>query len=84
VRAYIKDRLGKGYANAAINRELSALKWMFNLAKEASRYVGDVPHIPMLTSRDFVNNGKCASCRYRARRDRRGAAESPVEVVRIR
>ena len=53
IRAFIAERkeektqLGKTPANATINRELSALKRMFNLGKQAGKVVV-VPHIPML------------------------------------
>ena len=42
---------GRFAAKAApgeINRELAALKRLFRLAKQAGRFVGDLPHVPML------------------------------------
>ncbi len=69
VRAYIKDRLDKGYANATINRELSALKRMFKLAKQAGRFVGDVPHIPMLAEHN-VRKGFFERAQFDAVRNR--------------
>jgi integrase len=69
VRAYIADRLKDGYANATINRELSALKRMFNLAKQAGRFVGDVPYIPMLAERN-VRKGFFERAQFEAVRNR--------------
>jgi integrase len=69
VRAYVKDRLDKGYANATINRELSALKRMFKLAKQAKRFVGDVPHIPMLKETN-VRTGFFERAQFEAVRNR--------------
>jgi integrase len=51
VRAYVADRLEHGYANATINRELSALKRMFTLAMQAGKLL-QKPHIPMLVERN--------------------------------
>lgn len=50
VQAYISRRLDQDAANATINRELAALKRMFNLAARCTPpKVALVPHIPMLT-----------------------------------
>jgi integrase len=49
VNDYIDSRLEEGAANASINRELAALKAMFNLgARHTPRKVALVPYIPML------------------------------------
>lgn len=49
IRSYTMRRLDQGASNGSINRELAALKRMFNLAaKMTPPKVGRVPHIPML------------------------------------
>jgi len=49
ITRYINHRMDEGIANGTINRELAALKRMFNLgAKETPPKVDRVPHIQML------------------------------------
>jgi len=47
VKKYIAQRLATGAANATVNRELAALKRMFNLGLEAEK-IHRKPYIPML------------------------------------
>src|SRR6266571_1679313 len=50
VRAYVIHRQQEGASNGSINRELAALKRMFNLASEMTPpKIVRVPYIPMLT-----------------------------------
>lgn len=48
IRAYVEKRQGEGAQNATINRELVALKRMFNLALMAEK-LPRRPYIPTLT-----------------------------------
>lgn len=49
IKVYIERRMQEGLSNATINRELAALKRMFNLAARCSPpKVAHVPFIPML------------------------------------
>jgi integrase len=49
INKYVSARLEEGAANGTINRELTALKRMFNLgAQQTPPLVDKVPHIPML------------------------------------
>ncbi len=49
IRAYVTKRREEGASNGSINRELAALKRMFNLASEMTPpKIGRVPYIPML------------------------------------
>lgn len=53
VTTYIGDRQDAGMSNAEINRELAALKRMFNLALQQSPpKLPQKPHIPMLQERN--------------------------------
>jgi integrase len=47
IRKFIADQQSKGLANGTINRSISALRRMFNLAKSDGK-LRDVPHFPML------------------------------------
>lgn len=68
VRAYVKHRQDAGYANATINRELSALKRMFTLAIQAGKLL-QRPHIPMLVERN-VRQGFFERAQFEAVRNR--------------
>ncbi len=52
IKAYIATRQGAGAAAAQINRELAALKRMFNLAQQAEK-LPSVPYIPSLTENNI-------------------------------
>ncbi len=51
LRQYMADRQAEGYANATINRDLSALKRMFSLGLQAEK-ITQAPHIPRLDERN--------------------------------
>jgi len=64
INKYVDRRLGEGAANATINRELAALKRMFNLGREATPpKVFYVPHFPMLVE-DNVRQGFLEDVQY--------------------
>jgi site-specific recombinase XerC len=52
IKAYIAKRQEAGAAAAQINRELAALKRMFNLAVQAEK-LPSVPYIPSLTENNL-------------------------------
>jgi integrase len=57
IKAYIQKRMDGGASNATINRELAALKKMFNLAARCTpSKVAHVPYIPMLKE-DNIRKG---------------------------
>jgi integrase len=47
VRKFVVDQQGRGLSNASINRSISALKRMFNIAKQDGK-IRNVPCFPML------------------------------------
>ena len=51
INVYKRERQSEGAANASINRDLSVLKRMFNLAIQASR-LSHRPYIPMLKEKN--------------------------------
>jgi integrase len=66
IKGFITHRRDQGIANATINRELSALKRMFNLAaKETPPKVSGVPYIPM-QKEDNVKEGFFEDADYHA------------------
>ena len=67
IRKYIAARQDKGYANATINRELSALKRMFSLAIQAGKLL-QRPYIPMLAE-DNVRTGFFERAQFEAVRN---------------
>ncbi len=69
IRAYTAMRLEEGATNATINRELAALKRMFNLAARCTPpKVGFVPYIPMLKENN-VRKGFLTHDQFLALRD---------------
>jgi integrase len=69
IRVYTVERLKAGASNASINRELGALKRMFNLAAEMTPpKVGRVPYIPMLREsnvrKGFFEHGEYLALRH--------------------
>jgi integrase len=68
VRAYVAHRQEDGYANATINRELSAIKRMFTLAIQAGKLL-QRPYIPMLAE-DNVRSGFFERAQFEAIRNR--------------
>lgn len=67
VRAYIEKRQAEGAAAASINRQLAALKRMFNLALQAGKLYHK-PYIPMLQE-DNVRTGFLGEIEYLALRE---------------
>jgi integrase len=67
VRRYVKERQDQSAAPATINRELAALKRMFNLAVQAGKLYHK-PYVPMLQE-DNVRKGFLGEIEYLALRE---------------
>jgi integrase len=66
VKAYVEVRMGKGFSNASINRELAAFKRMFHLGVQCTPpKVNVIPYIPMLKESN-VRKGFFESREYKA------------------
>ena len=76
IKAYSRERQENGAANGTINRELSALKRMFNLAIQAGR-IYQKPYIPMLKE-DNVRSGFFELGEFLAARDAMADYLKPV------
>lgn len=80
IQKYIKRRLADGAKNGTINRELAALKRMFNLAARSTpAKVSHVPYIPMLEERN-VRQGFFEYEQYRALLSEMPAHMKPVVI----
>jgi len=81
VQKYIARRLDTGAANATINRELAALKRMFNLGKRTTPpKVAFVPYIPHLKENN-VRQGYYEHSEYLALRDALPQYFRPVVIM---
>ena len=68
IQDYIESRIAEGAANATVNRELAALKFMLNLgAKQTPPKVGLIPFVPMLkennVKKGFFEHGQFLALR---------------------
>lgn len=77
IRSFVKARLAAGASNAEVNRELAIVKRVFRLAKQAGRFVGDVPHIAMLKERN-VRRGFFDRAQFDAVKSHLSPALQPV------
>ena len=78
IKEYIDQRMGKGYSNSTINRELAALKRMFHLGRQNTPpKVGMIPYIPMLKEtnvrKGFFEHGEFLALK--------GALPHPINVI---
>lgn len=81
IRLFILHRQEQGRANATINRDLAALKRMFNLARQMTPpKVVSVPYIPHLTE-DNARQGFFEGHEYRALLDSLPAYLKPVLML---
>jgi integrase len=64
LRKYIAEQQKSGIADSTINRSLSALRRMLNIAKEDGK-LRDIPHFPMLSEAGRVRKGFFEEADYR-------------------